>query len=239
MENYRKLKTRAALTVFLISLISFVMLYLRISYVFESEITQYGSFFLQYILDTLTAVILAAVLLSGRGIESKGARILSSLKLSLPRLVYLVPYYYLYYMSEGYDSIESLGLLLIRSLFMLVLLTIEMHLYFGAACFAARRAEGKDWSFYTPSGLFDFSVGATVGIFAISFAKFIMNILSEGVDIITYLIDYGEFYSAGEIYLMLAKFTLAFIALFLSHVLVMAFRGRFIKRTYTEENPDE
>ncbi|MBQ7333382.1 MAG: hypothetical protein IJW38_03435 [Clostridia bacterium] len=228
MELYKKLKTRTSILVFLLSLLSFTLLYLRLIYVFETEFTIYGSYFLQYFIDTLTTLFVAVTVLSGRGFESHKSRVFSSLKLSLPRLVYLFPYYYLYYMSVGYDSIESFALLLIRSAFMLILFTLETQIYFAIACFVAKKAS-NEWDFYAKSRFFDFSVGATAAIFSICFMKFIISLLSEGVDVIIYLIDYEEFYSATEIYYLLGKVSLAFVSLFISHILFMLLRKRFEK----------
>ncbi len=233
MELYGKLKTRTAIFVFLSSLLSFTLLYLRFIYVFETDFTIYGSYFFQYLIETITTVFVAVTILSGRGIDSRKSRIYSSFKLSLPRLVYLFPYYYLYYMSDGYDSIEAIYLLLIRSAFMLALFTIEIQIYYAVACFVAKKTS-PDWDFYAPSRYFDFSVGATVAIFSVCFMKFIMNLISEGVDLVIYFIDYEEFYSTTEIFYLLGKITLAFAALFISHSLIMLIRKKWAKKQTQE-----
>ena len=121
MEIYNKIKKRSAIFVALLSFISFLMIYFRFLYIFEGEFMVYSSYFLEYVLQTITSLFVAVAILAGHEIENRKSRFLSAFKLSLPRLIYLVPYYYLYYLSDGWDSLEALGLLSLRSLFLLFL----------------------------------------------------------------------------------------------------------------------
>ncbi len=238
MEIYGKIKTRSAIFVALLSLLSFLLLYLRFIYVFEGDFLVYGSYFLEYVLETFTALFVGIAILAGRGYETAKSRFFSAFKLSLPRLIYLVPYYYLYYLSEGFDSIEALGLLSLRSVFLLILFVIEAWIYYFVAAFASKKS-GESWNFYEPAGFFDFSKSASAAIFAVCFTKFIINLLGEGIDIIIYLIDFEEFYSATEIYYLLGKVTLAFATLFLSHVLFMLIRKKWANLKCEIENSAE
>ena len=218
-------------SIFFLSLLSFVFLYLRFTYIFESEITVYGSYFIQYLFDAFIPVVITVSLLKARLSQSWGRRFLSAFKMSVPRVVHLFPYYYLYYMSEGFDSLEALGLFLIRSLFMLILFSIECHVYYLVANFFAKRAESADWNFGLSSEmkLFDLSKGIVAAVFTASFLKFVMNLISEGIDVLLYLLDYGEFYSTSEIFYVLTKLVLAFAALFLTHVIIISLRGKLFK----------
>lgn len=224
MEIYKKIKKRTAIFVALLSLVSFTLLYLRLVYVFEGDFTVYGSYFLQYVLESFSSLAVGVAILAGRGNETGKARFFSALKLSLPRLIYLIPYYYLFYISDGYDSIESLGLLSIRSIFLLILFVTEALIYYFIACFSAKKS-GDGWDFFKPSGLFDFSSSISAAIFGVCFARFIFNVIKEGIDIIIYLIDYEEFYAATEIYYLLGKLLLALATLFLAHLFFMKTRG--------------
>ena len=67
MEIYGKIKKRAAISVAVLSLLSFLLLYLRLIYVFESDFTIYGSYFLQYILEAFSSLFVGVAILSGRG----------------------------------------------------------------------------------------------------------------------------------------------------------------------------
>ena len=226
MEIYNKIKKRSAIFVALLSFISFLMIYFRFLYIFEGEFMVYASYFLEYVLQTITALFVAVAILAGHGIENRKSRFLSAFKLSLPRLIYLVPYYYLYYLSDGWDSLEALGLLSLRSLFLLFLFALEACIYYLIAVFMAKKS-GDVWNFFAPSDFFDFSKSAASAVFSVCFAKFIINLIGEGLDVIIYLIDYEEFYSATEIFYLLGKVTLAFATLFLSHVLFMQVRKKW------------
>ena len=54
--------------------------------------------------------------------------LISSLLLSLPRAVYLIPYYYLYENAYGNDSLESLGLSLFITVGGILILTLHILL---------------------------------------------------------------------------------------------------------------
>ncbi len=238
MNRYKKIKSRSALFAFLLSAISFTLFYLRYIYVFEKDFLLYGSFFLQYVIDTFIPLFIAVAVLSGRGYESNVSRLFSSLKLSLTRLAFLIPYYYLYYLWEGYDSLESLFNLSIRNVFMLIFFVIEIEIYYHIAVAISKKSD-KTWDFFKKSKIFDFNVGATVAVFAVCFMRFVMNLLREGLDILIYLKDYERFYDEYEIFYLLVKIVLAFITLFLSHLLFMFFRkrwARFKEEKETVEN---
>lgn len=231
MEIYKRIKKHTVLFVLFLSAVSFTLLYIRLGNWGTSSGTtelDYVSYFLQYVFDSFTPLFVAIAILSGRDLVSWKSRLLSALLLSLPRLVYLVPHYYLEYIGLGYDSLESLMLLSLKSIFMLLIFVIETVIYYFVADFFIKKSKDK-WDFFAASGYFDFSVPVTVSIFSVCFTRFIFNLISEVIDIITYLLDYGEFYSTAEIYYLLAKITLAFASLFLSHVLFMSLRKMWFK----------
>lgn len=238
MEIYGKIKKRTALFVALLSFISFLFIYLRFIYIFEGDFLVYTSYFLEYIFQVLASLFVGVAILAGRGVESNKRRFFTAFMLSLPRLIYLFPYYYLYYLSDGFDSFEAIIFLSVRSLFLLIIFSLEALLYyFVAAIVAKKSADG--WDFFKPAGFFDFSKSISVAIFAVCFTKFILNLLGEALDVIIYLIEYEEFYSATEIFYLLGKVTLAFLTLFLSHVLFMLVRKRWANLKIELENSDE
>ena len=237
LNRYKKIKLFSGLAVFLLSAISFTLFYLRLIYVFEKDVTLYGSYFLQYIINTFITAFAAISVVSGRGYESNARRLLSSLKLSLPRLAYLVPYYYFYYLSQSYDSLESLLNLSITSIFMIILFVLEIEIYYHVSVAFSKKAD-KNWDFFNKSSLFDFSVGACVTVFTVCFMRFVMNLVREGIDILIYLRDYEEFYSEIEIFYLLVKIILAFVSLFLTHLLFMLLKKSWAKIP-EEKNTEE
>ena len=237
MEIYGKIKKRTAIFVALLSFLSFLLIYLRFIYVFEGDFWVYASYFLEYVFQVIASLFVGIAIISGKGLESKKRSFLTAFKLSLPRLIYLFPYYYLYYLSDGFDSIEAIILLNIRSIFLLLLFSLEALLYYFIADFAAKKS-GDVWDFFKPSGFFDFSKSVTAAIFAVCFTKFILNLFSEGLDILVYLIEYEEFYSLAEIYYLLGKVLLAFATLFISHVLFMLIRKKWARIKIEVESKD-
>ena len=225
MECTKKIKKHVSFTVLILSLISFLLLYVNFQLSFLNSLF-YLYTFLHYFFESFIAAVVAATLFASFGEVKKSRRFLFLFKLELPRLVFLVPYYYLYYLSDGYDSIYALFLLVPTSFFIITLSSIEALIYvLIARKFSNKRRESGN--FFAKCGIFDFSYAAASGIFAISFSRFILNILTEIKDVIVYLIDYQSFYSLEEIYFVLAKFLLAFITLFISHILITVLRRKY------------
>ena len=113
------------------------------NYVFEesTEIIEYARIFLtkfaEFALPTIAASILFK-LYSNSEIKSiiKGAVIFA-----LPRIIYLLPYYYLYHIAFGYDSIESISLSALVTVFgVSVNALLILALFFLARALATKAA---------------------------------------------------------------------------------------------------
>lgn len=231
-------KSRASVYIFSASLSSFLIFYLPMLFAQENIALIFTAHFAGYFIDSLIPAFSAAVVFSEILSAGFARSLLSSFKLALPRLVYLIPYYYLYYMSEGYDTLESLGLLSIRTVFIIVLFALEILAYaLLAKLFAKRRAKG--WDFFEPSGIFDISAPVGFGVFAICLGKFVMNLITEIKNAVIYFIDYGEFYQMSDVFFALGKILFALATLFASIALIGAVRKRAIKNAEETEEENE
>ncbi len=133
-----------ALAVFcIINLFEFLLHFIP-NYVLEIDIgyAEYGRIFINKLIEFSIPALAAAVIFAPRGNGWKTA-IVDAAGISGARLIYLLPYYYLYFIDPAkvnysYDSIEAVGLSLAVSLFGALLLLLQMILFYAIMRFASR-----------------------------------------------------------------------------------------------------
>lgn len=210
------------------SLLCFLIFYIPEGFKFTmDEWVLYLSYFIRKFASTLMPAMAATAMLASTGRLSLLQRILPSIYLALPRLIYLLPYNYLRYISEAFDSYESLGLMIIRSAIEVLIYAAEIYIYtLIGGYFYKKRAKAQE-SFYKKAQLFDFSTGANYAIFAVCFSRFTVDLATEIIYVINYIIEYAETYRIGEIYFILGKFLFILFSLISSYVIIC-----FIKKLF-------
>jgi len=214
-----------------ISLLSFLVFYIPEGFRFSvDEWVLYLSFFIRsFTSSLLPALGAAAIFISHRETTWQG-RIIPAVLLSLPRLIYLLPYNYLRYMAEAYDSIEAVGLMLLRSAIEIIIYAIEIYAYSAIAIFVyKRRATGRE-DLYARTSIFSIEPNSNFALFAIAFSRFFVDLADEIVYIVNYIIEYAETYRLGEIYFILGKLLFILFSLLLSYVLLVLTVRLFKKR---------
>lgn len=232
-------KTSAYIICVLLSFLSFLIFYIPNGFFYEDDALIYSSYFLRYIIDSFIPVFLAFIIFTNSRNEKLFKTFLSAVLLNLPRLAYTVPYYYLYYMSEGYDSYESLIFLSIRSALLVLIFSIEILIIARIAAITLRRTEKKYYSQYGRGGnfsFFDLSCPPVVAIFSISISRFAVNLINEIYYTVIYIIDYAGTYRTKEIYLIIIKFLFALLTLFVTHFLIILYAKRVMKSNERRTN---
>ncbi len=228
-----------------INLTLLLMFHIPLNVIGESSAAyDYFRYFLTEAFEMLMPAV-GAVLLFTLYPDRRASRLLlPTLAFSLPRIVYLLPYYYLYATYSGNDWQESLGISLLITLFgvainfgatyALALLSrlVAVRALLGEICYGlpeskrcdkeSRRALLHEAKTALPErisekGLFDLSAPATLGVFVTAFAVFLYSLLFEAYEIISFIIEYGSFYSDELIYTV-AKLIFIFIMLFVMHI---------------------
>ncbi len=236
-EIYSRLKKSSYARVFLISLISFLIFYIPNYFISNNEPLIYISYFIREFIDSFIPVFSAAVIYFADCDKKLFKRFLSALKLSLPRLIYVIPYYYLYYMSQGFDSLESLMYLSVHSVFLMLVFPVELSLYVIIASFLGKRRArktGYKLNFEEERGIFDLATPFAFSLFSISLSRFTYDTVMEMRDAISYLVNYAGSYRTSEIIFMLIKFLFVLATLLAMHALLQFMRKRAVKRYRAE-----
>ena len=150
-------------------------------------IYRYASLLYSLIFPALAAAAALSVLERlGRGCMLKAI-----IGLSLSRAVFCLPYYYIYYVSLGYDSIESLTLMLPTALaatavsYLLILAATALSSYMGG------RGKG--------SGRFRAAVTSAITVS-------LSLLIPEIVDTVVFFLEYWESFTSGEVLYMLSRY---------------------------------
>ena len=224
MRYFTKNKVGAvAAMLSIISLASFLVFYIP-NYVIPSE-PVWLFYFRIYFGEAASFVVapLAVTLILYR--LTRGGKftalILPAVALSATRCIIHLPYYYLLETAVGNDWIESTTLSLGINLIILILdSSLILGLAYGAYKLCARLTKkmGADDSAYSLSGVLALSRPEYVALFSTTLVIFIINIITEALDVAEHLESYGTFRSS-ELIFVVSKFILLIALLAISYVL--------------------
>ncbi|MBQ8719867.1 MAG: hypothetical protein IJY65_02415 [Clostridia bacterium] len=231
----KKFKPRLLLILSASNLACFLITILTFLYS-EGDAAIYIAKFTTDLLLSLEISVGATAVLLVLNMKDKRDFILTGLLLSLSELFYALPYNFIYYEYNGYDTYESLGLTAILSplqylihaaaiLILALVITIVYRL--------VKHKRGAELDIRASAALgspFDFENEATLSIFFISLGVFIYNMTLEIIDTVTYLIDYAGSYRQGEIIYIVCRFLFHFAALFAYQTVAFYSQRLIVKR---------
>lgn len=204
---------------------------------------------IEYCLPLICATV--ALCIGGGSIKKS---VICSVLISIPRFVYLFPYYYLYQIAYGYDSLESLGLSALISLGLVALLAVHILILYFTAYFVMRLLTKKAVTESLPpykknsqdkrdkaeilektelalperirdGGVIDLSVPVLLGIFAAALLDFLYPFISECISAVSFLITFAGTQTPEEILFMGLSFLYILAKLLLSYFLAVAVKS--------------
>jgi hypothetical protein len=153
--------------------------------------------------------------------------------LTLSRLFYTVPYYYLYHIYVGYDSIESI----IASLTVSVIICAVTYLWILllmlianiSLSFKCKRCGTDQASALSEIEFIDLNAPATFSCAAVVFVAFAAELTEEIINTVIYLIDYSGTYRTSEIIYIAFCFVFLAVKLLCTHILAVLTRKIIFK----------
>lgn len=247
MNKTKRLYLISALSFCAVNLVSFLIFFIP-NYVIEADIGWFEyvrlffNKFVEFALPPIAACLLMSAYFDG-GIKKS---LICAIYLALPRIIYLLPYYYLYHIAYGYDSIESICLSGLVTVFGVALMWAHITVLFLLARMIAIMAITKSLANDLPpavqksipidikkmlnkqakkafgeqinfSDAFDFDEPLTLGIFVTVFGEFIVNLIREIADTVVYLVNYAGYYRIDEIIYIMGSFIFLIIELLTVH----------------------
>lgn len=211
---------------------------------------------------------LAATYLFSTACLDPRKNVLTALILSLPTLVYNIPYNYLVYLAQGNDSIESLsislllsavnalvfalGAIILQAVMLIATVSVGKKIYTEQLPLAYRERTPKDMkrqvrrdvlddlpALLLKGSMFDLTSPTVFAIFAASFLQFAVYLVREMIDIIAYLIEYVGDYRSDEIFYIVFVLVFIFLELFAAHAICIPARNIMARSLHKGEDTDE
>lgn len=235
MKNNKKTTAKIAGILAAFNLAAFLIFYL-FNYHTDSMALFYISYYLieffNFLLPLAVAVAVFHAFTSG-GFKSA---FVCAIFFSMSKIIYLLPTGYLNFMSAGYISSDAILLSLLEALLYSALLYCISVLLFLLMLFATGKFAKIDCK--NPEaikkegakrGFFDFSIPIALSFFSCALVPFVISLVKEVIDTVTFLLNYSGTYRLSEILYILMRFVFILVYLFASHVICIGFKNLLFK----------
>lgn len=188
--------------------------------------------------------LIALLMLISYAMTGKLSALLAGLVASLPRVGFYLFYDYLKYISEGFDSVESILLSLVSSIGAAAMTFVEAGAFFIIAVLILSRfakKHGYPTDQYLKESLptqdlFDIGVPSTMAVASVSLSAFILRFVFVLANTVIRFIDYGLNMSSGEVITTVIDFLIPVLLLVLTHLLLSAVKKHIVKTRFYEED---
>ncbi len=265
-QGFKKSIKRCFFTYLSLYFVLFLIFYIP-NYVIEDYAYTVGNFeyvrhflslLLEFILGASGAVVLFVVLMRTGGVTT-GHVLTGAATIAAAKLIYSLPYYYLYFLSLGYDSVDGIPLYTLSALFAVMLEFAKLILFLSLVYFTSRRHIMKELKLTLPAayrkkpsekerralhaaadvrlsdeltvgGVLNFDAPVTLGIFLSSVGQFAYALSAEIKNAADYLTEFAGNYRTDEIIYMTACFVFVIFELIISHVACYYLKNWLLKK---------
>lgn len=266
MQNNQKRLFRIAFGgLVLINLLLFLIFYIP-NYILEASSIAWDYFnhFLTRLFEFILPAISAVLLFVGAKNGSTRQALISAIWLSLPRFIYLFPYYYLYETAYGSDWIESITISFLINILVIALYWAHLvALYLIMLCSARSMIKRTIITEYPKAyaekipkdalpefnkriyselsremkrdGIFNLDLTVSFAIMLGCIAEFVYRLALECVDAISFLIEYAGTYRTDEIIYMIFSFAFILLEALIAYVLCCLVKRIAVKQLYEKD----
>ena len=211
--NARRFLSLIGLLLVGLSVCEFLIYYIFFGFINKSSIllilVSYVITFIEGLFPPLAAT--AIYFASRRSIKGKA---LIALALSSPKILYVFPRYYLYFVSDFFNSIESVMLSVAVSVLYVLYVFLQIFVCIMLLNHLVKRATDKE-SLFVSSRISNLEDTLNFGIILEVVFVFVVFLAKECYNTVTYFVEVGGGYTGGEIIAMVIAFiSLPIFALF-------------------------
>ena len=198
------------------------LVYYTVFYLISNNAALYVFYYFTEILNTLLPLITATALFTSYAECGLNKCLLHALFYSLCWVPNLFPYYSFEYAYQGIEISAVLTFATIHTLFMVIVMYIEITVLFLLMIFVSEKiARGKTSaqgeSAKVKINPTDFSNPKTLGIFSACAAMFVYNLVCEIIDTVSYIREVEGIYQTGEIVYILVRYIFILLLLIGCH----------------------
>ena len=235
-KTTKKIVIRAFLIYTLVSIFTYALYHT--AYLFTNDTLgltfEYIAYYVSSIVDFLTPPVMATVMLVLASREGTKKAFLHTLLISVARIYYTLPYYYLIFIyNYQYDSIESIFISFMVSLASILLIALGALVSFVIAVFILGKSTKKPYSealstlpelVSKPSTL-DFLNTVSLPLLVFALLRFVISLVGELIDTVLFFVEYGADYTIAEIVTMVGNYFLLFVLLVVSYLASMKLKN--------------
>ncbi len=241
--NNRSLKLKSFGTLALIYAVLYLFAHLEYLYFYEASgiVWEYVNFYASKIADFVIPVAVASVSFTVLCYKGAAAAFMYALAASSARMVFTLPFYYIYFIvNYGYDSVESILLSALASLATLALSLLFTLLSLTVAVLLLRKKRTLSEMREAYASLLqdtvsrDYASGANKAITILALCRFAYAMISEIIDTVTFFIEYGDDYTFTEALLPVIHAVLYFALLIASYLLAKRIKDSVVSTHVSE-----
>ena len=183
-----------------------------------------------FLLNTISALLLVPLLFASPAYKVYPTALLLSASL----LFYNIPYYYIYHIAYGYDSIESITI----SVGFSAVVSLLSALYTLALAFISKRIflrRGEFTEYPESSSYLSLADSTSLSVFSIALIHFSISLIRELVEAVTFFIEYADSYRIGELIYILGRFVFILLLLLISHGVCVLIHNKILSRRFSED----
>jgi hypothetical protein len=235
--NDKKFTAHASIALLAAYLLTFIVYYLA-NYIIGGVALTYVWLFLQKATYLLLPIAASVIVFTESAFLGIKRALISAIALSMTRMIYFIPYYYLIFILDGFDSVESISYGALVSLGeAIIAYGLTVAVFFVMRAVFKKRSGGKIpcASLICKPTRLDISEPVAASFIFISLAAFAYLFIIEIADTVSFIIEYSGRFSSTEIVYTVVSYVFD-IAMFAIYFTVMSNVKNFIIRKRVSEN---
>lgn len=237
----KKLNSRRFLSLIGLALVGLSLCQFLIYYIFFGFINKSSALliFVSYVISFIEGLfpLLAATAVYFTSRRSLKIKTLIALALSCPKILYVFPRYYLYFVSDFFNSIESVMLSAIVSVLYVLYAFLQIFVCIILLNHLTKRFSDKE-SLFAPARISNLEDTLNFGIILEVIFIFVIFLAKECYNTITYFMEVGGGYTADEIISMVIAFISLPIFAILQYMICAPMKNRILMRSIATEEAE-
>ena len=217
----------------LLSFLQFILYYVPFGYFYDYDSVLIASTYLSSAIEFLLPVGCAVVVYLVYPLGTRN-KVLPSFIMAAARLLYSVPYYYIYYVSDVFDSSEAILLALLVSILFVFYCALQTFICIFVISFVAKRKIANSDT-NESARIFNLDDQLNFGILISVFFIFTVFFIREIITTVEYLIESAPSYRTDEILLLIISYLLIIVFAFITYVIATSIKNRMKKYASKEE----
>ena len=220
-----------------LSLCEFLTFYIFFGFLFQSSALLVSVSYLISFIEGFFPILAATVIFFASE-KSTRRTALVALALSTTKTLYALPRYYLYFVSDVFNSLESLLLSAIVSILYVLYTFLQIFICIIILKHAVFKNQSKK-NKLMPSPVFSLDDSANFGLVLNVIFIFVIFFAKECFNVISYFIEVGAGYTGEEILTMVISFLLLPIFAFLYYLICAPIKNKILASKSADTKADE